>query len=171
MPSSTGLYFAPDLNLARLNLIQRGGSAAQSGIGGGVGYNFGNGFSAEIISLTSQPAADRAYAPAQGSLAATSVMVRGLYAFNNDGQLSPYIGGGLGVVDVEQRLLGVRSTDWTAQYQLRGGVKMSLSQKLLGSVEYTWTDGEKPHFAVSGVSTKVEFPAHGFLVGMNYKFF
>jgi opacity protein-like surface antigen len=169
--SQGGLYFAPDLNLVRLGLIQTGGSTARDAVGGGVGYDFGNGFRAELASLTSQPAADRAYTPALGSIGSTAVMLRGLYAFNSDAPFSPYIGGALGVTDVNQRLSGLQSNDWFASYQVRGGVKLSLSQKLFGSVEYRWTDGEKPHFSVSGISTKVEFPSHGFLVGMNYKFF
>src|SRR5215467_6184085 len=149
-PSRTGFYFSPDLNLARLGLIQTGGVTARQAIGGGVGYFFGNGFSAEIASLTSQPAADLAYTPALGSISSTTVMLRGLYSFNGASAFSPYIGGSFGIIDVNQRLLGFQSNDWTAAYQLRGGLKYSLSAKLFGSVEYQWTDGEKPHFSVSG---------------------
>jgi opacity protein-like surface antigen len=169
--SRNSFYFSPDLNLARLGLIQREGTTANEAIGGGVGYLFGNGFSAEIVSLTSQPAADRAFDPSRGSVSSTTLMLRGLYAFNGSSPFSPYIGGSFGIIDVNQRLLGFQSNDWTAAYQVRSGLKYSLSAKLFGSVEYQWTDGEKPHFSVSGVSTKVEFPSHGFLVGMNYKFF
>jgi len=170
-PATSGLYSAPDLNLVRLGLIQSSGVTAREALGGGIGYNFGNGFRAEIAGLTSRPAADQAYTPALGSISSTTILLRGLYAFNGDGAFSHYIGGEFGVMDVNRRLSGLQSNDWTASYQVRGGVKYSISQKLFGSVEYRWTDGEKPHFSVSGVSTKVEFPSHGFLVGMNYKFF
>jgi opacity protein-like surface antigen len=168
---SSDFYFAPDLNLVRLGLIHTGGVTARQAIGGGVGYNLGNGFRAEIAALTSRPAVDRAYTPALGSISSTTLLLRGLFALNEGEPFSPYIGGGLQVIDTNQRLLGFQSNDWIAAYQLRGGVKLSLSQKLFGSVEYSWTEGEKPHFSVSGISTKVEFPSHGFLVGMNYKFF
>ena len=169
--SRSGLYFSPDLTLVRLGLIQTGGATAREAIGGGVGYLLGNGFSLEFASLTSQPAADRAYTPALGSLSSTTVMLRGLYSFNGASPFRPYVGGSFGIIDFNQRLLGFQTNDWTAAYQLRGGLKYSLSAKVFGSLEYQWTDGEKPHFSVSGVSTKVEFPSHGFLVGMNYKFF
>jgi len=170
-PSRSGLYFSPDLNLVRLGLIQRSSVTARQALGGGIGYDFGYGFKAEIAALTSRPAADRAYTPALGSISSTTVMLRGLYAFKSDGAFSPYIGGEFGVIDASQRLSGMQSNDWVASYQVRGGLKYSISQKLFGSLEYRWTDGEKPHFSVSGISTKVEFPSHGFLVGMNYKFF
>jgi opacity protein-like surface antigen len=166
--SRNGLYFAPNLNLIRLGLIQTGGSTAREAAGAGIGYDFGNGITAEIAALGSQPAADPAYAPMRGGVASTMLMLRGTYTFVGNATFSPYIGGALGVADVNQRLLGLQNNDWVASYQLRGGVKYILSQKLFGIVEYLWTDGEKP---VSGVSPKVEFPSRGFLLGMNYTFY
>jgi opacity protein-like surface antigen len=166
--SRNGLYFAPNLNLIRLGLIQTGGSTASEAVGAGIGYDFGNGFTAEIAALGSQPAAESAYTPVRGSVASTILMLRGIYTFISDATFSPYIGGALGVADVNQRLLGLQNNAWVASYQLRGGVKYSPSQKLFGRVEYLWTDGEKP---VSGVSPKVEFPSRGFLAGMNYTFY
>src|SRR5262249_41966568 len=81
-PERSSAYFEPDLNLMRLGMIQTGGVTAREAIGGGIGYDFGNGLKAEFASLTSRPAAERNYVPLTGSLASTTVMLRGLYSFN-----------------------------------------------------------------------------------------
>ena len=50
-----------------------------------------------------------------------------------------------------------------------GGVSLGLTQKLLGSLEYRWTMGSKPHFSLGGIPTKLEVDRHGFVLGVNYK--
>jgi hypothetical protein len=163
-----GLYFGPDLNLTWVRLIQSGDSTAREAVGVGIGYDFGSGFTVQIAGWSSEPAADPAYTLARGTIAPTMLIVRALYAFTGYATFSPYIGGVLGVADVNQSLLGMQNKDWVASYELRSVVNTPLSQKLFGSAEYLKREGEKP---VTGVSPKFQFPSRGFLAGMNYKFY
>jgi hypothetical protein len=52
---------------------------------------------------------------------------------------------------------------------VKGGVNYALSAKLMGSLGYSWTEGSKPHLTLRGIPAKVEFPAGGFFLGLNYK--
>jgi opacity protein-like surface antigen len=140
--------------------------------GAAYGYNFGNGFRTELESFNSYAAAERhGNLPAGGSLSATTVMLNGFYEFS-DGtwRMKPYVGAGFGMIDVNQHVLGASGNNWSTAYQVRGGVSLGLTQKLLGSLEYRWTMGSKPHFSLGGIPTKLEVDRHGFVLGVNYKY-
>ena len=139
--------------------------------GGTYGYNFGNGFRTEVESFASYAASDHLNSGAGASLSSTTVMLNGMYEFT-DGvwRMKPYVGAGFGMIDVNQTILGVSGNDWATAYQVRGGVQLGLSQKLLGSLEYRWTMGSKPHFSLAGIPTKLEVDRHGFVLGFNYKY-
>jgi len=140
--------------------------------GAAYGYNFGGGFRTEVESYSSYAASERHVDPGAGaSLSSTTVMLNGLYEFT-DGvwHMKPYVGAGFGMIDVNQTILGANGNDWATAYQVRGGVTLGLSQKLLGSLEYRWTMGSKPHFSLAGIPTKLEVDRHGFVLGFNYKY-
>jgi opacity protein-like surface antigen len=84
--------------------------------------------------------------------------------------MKPYVGAGFGMIDVNQHVLGASGNNWSTAYQVRGGVSLGLTQKLLGSLEYRWTMGSKPHFSLGGIPTKLEVDRHGFVLGVNYKY-
>jgi len=137
------------------------------------GYDLGNGFKTEIQGLTARAANDYlTNLPVGGSgIAATSVMLKGMYEFSDGGwRMSPYVGAGFGVVDVNARVLGAINSDWVSAYQVQGGINLGFTQKLIGSLEYRWTMGSKPHFSLAGLPTKLEVSRHGFMIGFNYKY-
>jgi len=135
------------------------------------GYNFGNGFRTEVESFASYAASERRSDAAGAGLSTTTLMLNGLYEFNGDDwHMKPYVGAGFGMIDMNERILGANGTDWMTAYQVRGGVTMGLTQKLLGSFEYRWTMGSKPHFSLAGIPTKLEVDRHGFVLGFNYKY-
>jgi len=152
--------------------VQPQGLGPARSYGGAYGYNFGNGFRTELESFASYGAADRhGISPAGGSLSATTLMLNGLYQFTDGGwRMKPYVGAGFGMIDTNQQILGVSGGDWRTAYQVRGGVSLGLTQKLLGSLEYRWTMGSKPHFSLGGIPTKLEVDRHGFVLGFNYKY-
>jgi opacity protein-like surface antigen len=147
------------------------GFAPGRSYGAAYGLNFGSGFRTEVESFASNAASLRHGDTTGGSLSTTTVMLNGLYEFNRDGwHMKPYVGAGFGMIDVNQSILGASGNDWTTAYQVRGGVTMGLTQKLLGSLEYRWTMGSKPHFSLAGIPTKLEVDRHGFVLGFNYKY-
>lgn len=105
-----------------------------------------------------------------GNLKATRLMLSGLYEFSSGGwRLKPYIGAGVGVIDVSARLLGHEETSMLTDFQFKGGVKMAITQKIFGSFEWRWSHGSKPTFALGGVPTKFQLKRGGFMLGVNYK--
>ncbi|HXJ02919.1 MAG TPA: outer membrane beta-barrel protein [Micropepsaceae bacterium] len=140
--------------------------------GAALGYDFGNGFKTQIESFSSNAASNRfAGLAAGGNLTTARVMLKGIYEFSDGAwHVKPYIGAGFGMTDVNQHIAGLTYNDWTTAYQVRGGVTLGFTQKLVGSLEYRWTDGSKPTFAVAGVPTKLEVDRHGFTLGINYKY-
>jgi opacity protein-like surface antigen len=105
-----------------------------------------------------------------GDLKATRVMLSGLYELDGGAwRLRPYIAAGVGVIDVNQRLLGQEQTTMLADVQFKSGLKYNITQKLIGSLEWRWSHGSKPTFALAGVPTKFQLKRGGFLLGVNYK--
>jgi opacity protein-like surface antigen len=136
------------------------------------GYDFGHGFKTELESTASSAASDRLGGlAAGGNFTATHLTLKGMYEFSNGTwRLSPYVGAGFGAADMNRHVLGASGNQWVSAYQLRGGVTLGFTQKLVGSLEYRWTNGSKPTFALAGVPTKVEVDRHGFTIGFNYKY-
>jgi len=137
------------------------------------GYDLGNGFKTEIQGLTARAASEYlSNLPSGGSgIAATSIMLKGMYEFSDGAwRMSPYVGAGFGVVDVNARVLGATNNAWVSAYQVQGGINLGFTQKLIGSLEYRWTMGSKPNFSLAGLPTKLEVSRHGFMIGFNYKY-
>lgn len=105
-----------------------------------------------------------------GNLSATRVMLSGLYELDGGAwRLKPFVGAGIGVMDVSTRLLGHEQTSLGTDVQFKSGLNFNITQKLLGSFEWRWSHGSKPTFAFGGVPTKFQLKRGGFLVGVNYK--
>jgi opacity protein-like surface antigen len=136
------------------------------------GYDLGHGFKTELEGVTSNAASDRLGGlAAGGNVTSTHVTLNGMYEFSDGAwRMRPYVGAGIGAVDVNQHVLGAAANRLVSAYQLRGGVQLGFTQRLVGSLEYRWTNGSKPSFALAGVPTKVEVNRHGFTIGFNYKY-
>jgi opacity protein-like surface antigen len=130
------------------------------GTGGFFGYEFENDFKTQNDGLNSHTT---------GGLPTNNLRLNGVYEISdNNWRLKSYVG--FSMIDVSDQLLGNRIHDRFTAYQVRGGVTLGLTQKLLGSLEYHWTNGSRPHFSLSGIPVKFEVDRHGFLVGMNYRY-
>jgi opacity protein-like surface antigen len=106
--------------------------------------------------------------PTPGGVAATSLMLNGLYEVSNGSwHLKPYVGGGFGFVDANAHVLGTTDNEWQSAYQLHGGVQVGLAQGLVGNLEYRLTGGILP----KGLSpTKFNLNSHGFSLGFKYQY-
>jgi opacity protein-like surface antigen len=136
------------------------------------GFDLGNGFKTELEGLTSSATATRfGGLAASGTLTGARVTLKGMYEFRDgEWRVKPFLGAGFGMIDVNEHVLGLAQNDWAGAYQLRGGVTLGFTQKLLGSLEYQWAMGSKPHFSLAGIPTKLEVDRHGFVLGINYKY-
>ena len=133
-------------------------------------YYLGDGFRMEFENLNSYT--DRSgLSDGMGGVNNTSMMLRGLYEFDSgrSWRLKPFIGAGFGMVDVNVGIAGLHANDWVSAYQVKGGMNLAFSQKLIGSVGYNWVKGQKPQLLLRGIPAKVEFPDGGFFLGLNYK--
>ncbi|HXJ01088.1 MAG TPA: hypothetical protein VNH44_07680 [Micropepsaceae bacterium] len=135
-------------------------------------YYFGNGFKAQIQSLTFASVSDRLGGlAAGGNFASTRMLLKGMYEFSDGGwHVMPFIGVGLGVANLNGQVLGVNADDWATTYQLSGGVALGFTEKLMGNFEYRWTDGSKATFSLAGIPTNVDMGHHDFVLGINYKY-
>jgi opacity protein-like surface antigen len=128
------------------------------------------GFRAEVEAINESVAIPGQGMTPVGNLSATRVMVSGLYELDGGAwRLKPFVGAGIGVMDVSSRLLGHVQTSLATDVQFKGGVNFNITQKLLGSFEWRWSHGSKPTFALGGIPTKFQLKRGGFLVGVNYK--
>ena len=147
-------------------------SAEGLGADGLFGYELGNDSKIEIDGLNSHAnVTDFANVLSTGGLSANRLILKGAYGFSDGSwRLTPYVGVGFGTVGVSERLLGNGDYDRVTAYQLRDGVTLGVTQKLLGSLEYRWTNGSKPYLSLAGVPAKLEVNRQGFLIGADYHF-
>jgi opacity protein-like surface antigen len=162
----------PTINTQQSAIAQAESYGFGKSYGTAYGYDIGHGFKTEIEGLTTNAASDRLGGlAASGNVTDTRLTLKGMYEFSGGAwRMKPYIGAGVGFIDVNQHVLGAAANRLVSAYQLRGGVQLGFTQKLVGSLEYRWTNGSKPMFALAGVPTKVEVDRHGFTIGFNYKY-
>jgi len=163
-------FIASDVAQAGSMQIERFGPGRSFGTA--YGYDFGNGFKTDVESVTKLESPERlANLPVSGGITTTSVMLNGMYEISDGAwRMKPFIGARIGMIGLNQRILGISGSDWVSAYQLRGGVTLGFNQKLLGSLGYQWSMGSKPHLSLAGIPTKVEIDRHGFVLGINYKY-
>ena len=167
--AETPMLLPPVFSLAQPNVTQTASLEPRSSFGTAFGYNLGNGFKTEIQGVAaSTPSEHLANLPTAGGIAATSVMLNGMYEFSGDDwHISPYIGAGFGMVDANSRVLGATDNDWVAAYQVRGGISFGFTQRLIAKFEYQWTMG--PSGGRLSLDN-IEVSRHSFLIGVNYEY-
>jgi len=133
-------------------------------------FNNGNGFKTEIERYEFSAVFPGVSGTPAGGVRSTTLMLNGLYEFRNGGwRIKPYVGFGIGTTDFSARLLGTNDNTFTPTYQVKGGVNYSITQKLIGKLEYRWSQGTAPSLGISGVPAKFQLKRGGFLVGLNYR--
>jgi opacity protein-like surface antigen len=175
LAQSTGTYAGDgattpeDASFLRPSTTQDG-SVGTGGTYAAYNFDLGNGFKTQIEGLNSfTDVGHTGNLLSTGGVQSQSMMLSGLYQFS-EGSWKPYIGAGFGAMDFSARLLGTQDNASVTTYQFRGGVAVGLSQKLFGSMQYSWTMGSKPRLSLAGIPAKVEISRHGFQLGVNYKF-
>ena len=171
-PSGNYINVQDDLALVSGLGISRSGTEARTGNAtrGVYGYDFGNGFKTEIERLEYSATVPGPSLTPAGGVRSTTLMLNGLYEFRNGGwRLKPYVAVGFGTTDFSARLLRDTQNSFTPTYQVKGGVNYNISAKLLGKMEYNWSQGNGPSLGLSGIPAKFKLKRGGFVVGVNYK--
>jgi opacity protein-like surface antigen len=132
-------------------------------------FDFGNGFKFDIERLTYDVSiSGKNESPSE--LRTTTFTFHGFYEFDNRGrQLKPYIGLGFGMVDLSARSSGIAEEAVLPIHQLTGGVNYSITQRLLGNLEYRWSPGNSPSLGIEGVPAEFQLKGGGFRVGLRYR--
>jgi len=165
--SQDGLGVVPGFGLAHSEAdpVETGNPAV-----GVRAYDFGNGFKTEFERLNYSATIPGFSATPAGGVRSTTLMLNGLYEFSSGGwRMKPYIGVGFGTTDFSARLLGVGDSSFIPTFQVKGGVNYSINQKLLGKLEYRYSQGSKPSLGIEGIPAKFQLKSGGFLVGLNYR--
>lgn len=118
-----------------------------------------------------------AQVPAHLNLRAYSLMANAWYDFNTDTGFTPYIGGGIGLaqVQIDGSLNGTNlheKNDTTFAYQLGAGISVPISDSIKASLDYRY-------FAANGAKLKLEpgfhggnvnadFDSHSIMVGLRF---
>jgi len=167
LETSVRVDIAPDLGLVRPATDELRPDDLSSGA---YGYAFGNGFGAEVERLAFGSAIPGISETPVGGIRSTRMMLNGMYEFSNGSwRLKPYIGIGIGMTDFSTRLLGNTENSFIPTYQVKGGVNYNISQKLLGKLEYRWSQGSAPSLGIQGLPAKFQLKRGGFLLGLNYR--
>jgi opacity protein-like surface antigen len=156
----------------QLPSFQTGGLGVVNTYGSVYAYDFGNGFKTQIEGLRLTGGTDRlAGLAAAGNLNATRITLKGMYEFSEGSwHITPFLGVGFGATDLSARILGVDAGDWNTAYQLSGGVAVGFTEKLMGDLEYRWTDGSNAKFSLAGIPAKLDIGHHDVVFGVNYKY-
>jgi outer membrane protein OmpA-like peptidoglycan-associated protein len=163
----------------------------------GLGYGFDNGFRIEGVGAygdaeLSVPAASYNGAPigavpgASGNLQTMELMFNGIYDFNRDGAVQPYVGLGVGVLRANAKannLVYTNGTDISAAngfadsdtgfaYQGLLGLGYKVSEKLTLDLGYRYKVAEDLEFggAHGGTNYDADYTAHLATVGMRFNF-
>ena len=175
---TSGSYIAADtpvllpaaFTLAQPDIFQTASLDSPNSFGTVYGYNVGNGFQTEIQGVTTLAAVEHlANLPIGGSgIAATSVMLKSMYEFSDGAwHMSPYVSAGFGMVDARARAPLAINNAWVGAYQVRGGVSLGFTEKLIASLEYRWTIvGSTPLFSLADI----EVSRHSLVIGLRYKY-
>lgn len=103
-----------------------------------------------------------------GELEAHTGMVNMLIDFNNDSRWTPYVGGGLGMANIEM----ANEDDTTFAWQLMAGLEYApetLPMTAWG-VRYRYLGTNDPEFETLGVTTETEYDAHSIEASARFRF-
>lgn len=153
------------------------------GISGAVGYDYGQ-VRAEVEMAYRQNdvsshtlAGTGALANPGGDVSSLAVMVNGYYDFDTQSPLTPYVGAGIGVANVDFQDYASGATnamsgdDTTFAYQAIAGLEYEFVDHLSALVEYRYfatSDIDVDSTLGGNLSTDTSYGNHSFLLGLKY---
>lgn len=177
--AESGYYFS---GLAGLSVMPNLGQKNTSGTsvvgldngyvyGGAFGYALDNGWRFEIDTLHQMATVNTVNGTAaSGHLFSTSLMANATYDLPSYYSLTPYVGAGVGAMNIGGTANGYSGSVWRPAYQLEAGLRYAVSPDLEWFGEYRFQQAEAAKF--DGVSdyANQHASANLFNVGLTYHF-
>lgn len=166
-----GVTLPPDLTLNSTTLGKNHDSFGTGyTAGGALGYDYGNGWRLELSSLYQHNDVSRLNgAPATGHLSSTSVMANATYDILPDAQFTPYVGAGLGVVNVGGQVNGLTGRDWRPGYQAEAGLRTNVSANASLFGEYRFMQSQSVTLSDATDTAHQHISDHALLAGVSFK--
>jgi opacity protein-like surface antigen len=102
-----------------------------------------------------------------GDVSTLSLMVNGFYDFIPNGTVSPFVGGGIGIANVEGDIEGFGSEDDTVlAYQVAAGVSFAVSHHTKIDMQYRFFGTDDPDFD----TFEAEYTTHNLMIGLRQSF-
>lgn len=120
-----------------------------------------------------------------GDTTAKSALVNLIYDFDNDSSVTPYLGAGVGVVNIDHDIIGNNpagipgtsiaygASGWTLAYQGIAGIAVDLAEGLVFDLSYRYFGTKKDSFAGtlgSPANFETEFTSHNLFAGLRWNF-
>lgn len=165
-----GVSLPPDLHLNTPAGTSHESLGTGFATGGALGYDFGDGWRVELNSLyQNTPLSKLDGVAANGHLSSTSVMANATYDLIPNAQFTPYVGAGLGVLNLGGSADAFSGRDWRAGYQAEAGLRTDLSQNTSLFGEYRFSQSESATYSDGTDTAHQHFSDHALLAGLSFK--
>lgn len=137
---------------------------------GSLGYRWTNNLRTELEGGFRRTDADLDGGGGHGHLDATNVMGNVLYDIDTGSRLTPYVGVGVGAVNVNVDASNFDDSDWAFGYQGIAGVSYALTDRMDAFVDYRYMATAGLGLDSNGAQSDDEYRSHTVLVGLRYLF-
>ena len=160
------------------------GAKGDTGFGGALalGYAFDNGFRTEAqLAKGNAEFKNNGVSSTLGNVNVWTAMLNGLYDFNRDGRINPFVGAGVGLARVNlvassfdqanasnpllalsrASAVSIDDSDTGFAWQLIAGLGLKLSEKLTADISYTYVNVADLNFAGTGRARAGSFGGSG----------
>lgn len=164
-----GGSFLPDLRLSNIPGIHHDRFDDGFAAGGAIGYDTGTGWRYSLESLyqhSNVKGIDGA--PAAGHLSSTSLMANATYDIIRGGEVTPYIGAGLGFQNIGGNVNGLTGRQWRPAYQLEAGLRTHLSPDVSLFGEYRFSQSQAARLSDAATTVHQHFSNNAILAGLSY---
>lgn len=145
---------------------------------GAVGYGFGNGLRTELeLGFRESDLDSIGGAAAAGDVEALSAMANVAYDINLGGRVTPYIGAGVGLANIDASGVSpiagstVSDDDTVFAYQALAGVAVGLTDRLKLTLDYRFLNTADVELtAANGTNVDANYRNHSVMVGLRFSF-
>jgi opacity protein-like surface antigen len=164
-----GVSLMPNLGLKNTSTTAAIGLDNGYVYGGAFGYALDNGWRLEIDTLHQMATVNTVNgAAASGHLFTTSLMANATYDLPSYYSLTPYVGVGMGAMNIGGKVAGYSGSVWRPAYQLEAGLRYAVSPQLEWFGEYRFQQAAAAKFDGASDWANQHASSNLFNVGLTY---